>query len=40
MEDCSKLYFQELGLEDAESINLAQEKWQAHVKTMTSLRDP
>jgi len=40
MEEYNKICLQELGLEDAESINLAQDKWQVHVKTMTSLRDP
>jgi hypothetical protein len=40
MEEYSKMYLRELGLEEAESINPSQDKWQAHAKTMTSLRDP
>ena len=41
MEEYSKMYLQELRLEDAEWINVAQykDKSQSHVKTMTSLRD-
>jgi len=40
MEVYSKICLQEFVLEDAEWINLAQDKWQAHVNTRTSLRDP
>jgi len=40
MEEYSKMCLQELGTEDAKSINLARDNWQGHVKTTTSLRVP